>query len=127
MGFGADMDKFRNKVNDKTRKTVLWTCFNMSRDIIDLTPVKDGFAKNNWNSTIRNPDRTTHDIADKEGTLSFNKLNSFAPKAYAEIFYIVNSMPYIKRLENGWSKKNPEGMVMKTVARFKNIVKKAPK
>jgi hypothetical protein len=42
-----------------------------------------------------------------------------------KVHYIVNNLPYADRLENGWSKQAPSGMVGLTVAEFQGIVNDA--
>jgi hypothetical protein len=37
---------------------------------------------------------------------------------WGEIIYLTNSLPYARRLEYGWSKQAPAGMVRITVANF---------
>jgi hypothetical protein len=41
--------------------------------------------------------------------------------------YIINSLPYSERLEDGWSKQAPAGVVKVTVAEFQTIVDDAAK
>ena len=41
------------------------------------------------------------------------------------LFYIANNVPYARRLEDGYSKQAPQGMVGLTVTMFKQIVEKA--
>ena len=39
--------------------------------------------------------------------------------------YLSNGLPYAKRLENGWSRQAPTGMVRINVARFSSAIKQA--
>lgn len=125
MGFGADMDRFKNKTVSRSKQAVEYICFNMSNQIITLTPVDTGAAKNNWQASIGSPNRSAKNDTDKNGSGSRSDANSTSKKAYGNIYYFVNSLPYIKRLENGWSKQAASGMVMITVSRFRNVFKKA--
>lgn len=125
MGFGADMDRFKNKTVSRSKQAVEYICFNMSNQIITLTPVDTGAAKNNWQSSIGSPNRSANNVADKNGSGALSDAQSKAKSAYGGIFFFVNSLPYIKRLENGWSKQAASGMVMITVARFRNVFKRS--
>jgi hypothetical protein len=44
-----------------------------------------------------------------------------------DIVFLVNNLPYGPRLERGWSKQAPSGMVGITVAEFQKAVSKAAK
>lgn len=125
MGFGADIDKFRNKAINKNKALVNYVCLNMANQIILLTPVDTGAAKNNWQSNIGSPNRSANSLPDKSGSGAKSQAEDKARQAYGGIFYFVNSLPYIKKLENGYSKQSPAGMVMVTIARFRNIFKRA--
>lgn len=52
--------------------------------------------------------------SDARGELS--RLRAYDP------VYIVNGLPYAERLENGWSKQAPLGMVALTVQELQNVV-----
>ena len=41
------------------------------------------------------------------------------------VFYLVNNLPYIRRLEQGWSQQAPAGMVAVTVSEFQQTVARA--
>ena len=118
MGFGADMDKWKAKTVNKMNNTVKFVCFNISNSIILLTPVDTGAAKNNWQASIGSPDRSTDSAADKSGLGAIKKANDAAKQAAGNIFYLTNSLPYIKRLEEGHSKQS-KLMVTRTVAAWK--------
>ena len=63
-------------------------------------------------------------------TGSANAANAAAGDARGELqklqpyqsVYIVNGLPYAERLENGWSKQAPLGMVALTVQELQNVV-----
>ncbi len=44
-----------------------------------------------------------------------------------DVIYLANSLPYIRRLEYGWSKQAPAGMVRGTVGEFQQAIDKALK
>ena len=63
-------------------------------DIIPNTPIRSGNARRNWSETV-------------------------TPKA----FQIKNSVPYIERLEAGYSKQAPKGIVGPTLTQLKGKYK----
>ena len=46
-------------------------------------------------------------------------------EAAGKVHYLANNLPYAQRLEDGWSKQAPAGMVALTVIEFKPIVEAA--
>ena len=125
MGFASDIDSWKNKSINRSNDAVKYLCFNMSNQIIKLTPVDTGIAKNNWQASLDSPDRSKSSSANKTGSDAVSKANEKSRMAAGHVYYFVNSLDYIKRLENGWSKQAASGMVMITVARFRNLFTKA--
>ncbi len=86
---------------------------DLFRRVVERTPVDTGRARANWDLTINNPsDRL--DIDDFGQPV-------LVPPAIAQItgkekIYLVNNLPYIERLEHGWSKQAPAGMVRLSMA-----------
>lgn len=108
------IDALRDGVNRAGAKMIL----EVDRRIRDRTPVKTGRAKGNWRLGLNGPD-TTVDMNDFDPTGTIGKaksrdtMKSF--KAGDEV-HITNGLPYIRRLENGWSDQAPEGMLAVTAA-----------
>jgi hypothetical protein len=74
------------------------------------------FGFGNFNATI------TNDI-DKSGGMTIGRITSETPqKPAGGVYYITNSLPYGPRLETGWSRQAPHGMVRLTTAEFQPIV-----
>jgi hypothetical protein len=62
---------------------------------------------------------------DPSGAASNERIAETVPqKAAGMVHYIVNTTPYMQRLEDGWSKQAPNGMVALTVVAFGGIVQK---
>lgn len=99
------------------------------RRVILRTPVRTGRARGNWQSSTGSP---------ASGALgeSCNAPVGTAPvlralevvrgwQTGAGAVYLANNLPYIERLENGWSRQAPSGMVALTIAEFGGIVEDA--
>ena len=43
-------------------------------------------------------------------------------RAGGRVYYLVNNLPYAQRLEDGWSKQAPKGMVGLTVLEFQQVM-----
>lgn len=123
--FSLSVDAWIKKAKGKTSQVVRKIAFDMSSRIIGRTPVKTGRARANWMLGIGTPNTQTVDATDKDGnatsTMILSELTNYNFETGKPIF-ITNSVPYIVPLENGHSKKAPDGMVKITVAEFQSIV-----
>jgi len=93
----------------------LWRklALNATGRIMKRTPVDKGRAINNWNVAVGRPDwDTTEDVNPNATEDKFRHV--IADSQFGDAMYITNGLPYIHRLEYGWSKKSPAGMVRVT-------------
>lgn len=76
------------------------------------TPVETGRARNNWITSIGTPKNTTTEETDKSGAQAIAQGQREANRWNIGMgtIYITNSLPYIIPLDEGSSKKRPEGM-----------------
>ena len=99
------------------------------KNVVKKSPVDTGRFRGNWQTTIGTPTSLTVRSVDKSGTATINagvrKVTKFDYKKNKVIF-IQNNLPYANRLENGWSRQAPKGMVSQTIqllnARYKEIL-----
>tara|TARA_R110000764_G_C10736646_1_gene350207 strand:- start:50 stop:451 length:402 start_codon:yes stop_codon:yes gene_type:complete len=90
--------------------------------IVMKSPVDTGRFRSNWSVSVSVPDLTilpksTIKSASQVVTEGRNKIK--ANKKLTNV-YIQNNLPYAMRLENGWSKQAPTGMVAITVNELKH-------
>ena len=87
------------------------------------TPVDTGRARANWNVTMDAPDTDTNDDTDWQGKLGGNQgFVGEAEFAGGRSLFLSNGQPYIERLEAGYSKQAPAGMVELTMAEMSAFV-----
>lgn len=105
---GDDLDK---EIDKELRKTTL----GILRDVVVPTPVKTGRARGNWQITERD---TTKDIdrLDKTGQTVIST-ESAKVKAGADLYYITNNLPYIERLNDGYSDQAPKKFIETAIKR----------
>lgn len=139
MGFAEDMAAWAKKTGNKMDGTIKSTCLEMTRLVMQRTPVGDptywqspappgyvgGRARNNWMPEINKIDTSTTTVPDKNA--NFQRAVPFVANAPGNIFYLTNSLPYIQRLEYGYSKQAPGGIVRLSVQEFHLVIKKAIK
>ncbi len=82
-----------------------------------------GRFRGNWQVTFEAPATGPIDNIDPSGgtTLAIGSAELSGAKIGTTI-YLVNCLPYAERLEFGWSKQAPAGVVRVTVAEFQSVV-----
>lgn len=88
--------------------------------IVSRTPVDKGGARANWNVGLERNDTTTNHAPDPSGQTAITRANETLSRVQSNNtrIFITNALPYINRLENGWSDQAPNGMVAVTLAEF---------
>lgn len=106
----------RNQVDDFLRALTLET----DRRLVLRTPVDKGRARGNWNITMGAPDFSTTDRVNKAGIPATpGHVKALLGSNIRRSIFIVNGLPYVPRLEFGWSKQAPNGMVRITAAEMR--------
>lgn len=121
MSFASDLSKYANKAKLSVDAAVVSICVQASNEIINRTPIDKGTARGNWFAEINGTSKDI-DLDRREGEAKADAEQK-AQKAAGNIFTLTNNLPYIRRLEYGWSKQNPSGMVRVVVAEIQNKLK----
>ncbi len=127
---GVPVEKFNKLLEEYAKKTVPKIGKDVQRIIVEQiykrilerTPVLTGRARRNWIPTFNTPSsRTTEQVAGVRETgipmtaeersrieriIRNIEFGSFGTKVW-----IANNLPYIRRLEHGWSAKAPAGIM----------------
>jgi len=117
MSFDSDLQAFIKKTNIGVDIAIRKIVFDAHKMLTHKTPVDTGRAKGNWNVSVGSIDRSVD--LNKKGYKSPTQRKGDGLKTN----YIVNSLPYIRRLEYGHSKKAPNGMVRVTVNELRSYFK----
>ncbi len=122
LGVKAFAKKMGRDVNDIKRLVAI----DIFGKIITESPVDTGRFRNNWNTSLNKPNYSTTLETDQSGQKAKDGILSVIQGAKVEDdIYLSNGLPYAKRLENGWSRQAPTGMVRINVARFSSAMKQA--
>lgn len=79
--------------------------------VVNATPVDTGRARANWIVSEGAPNLSTTPALDPSGANAIAAGTAAANASRGDRpIYISNSLPYIVRLDNGWSKQAPRGM-----------------
>lgn len=124
--FRLDVADFAKQAGEKADLAVRKIMLDLHARLIEKSPVDTGRFRANWQYSVN---------AKATGTIEGNWTSENrapppeAPKiaagAFGKVHIIANNLPYAQRLENGYSKQAPIGMVGLTLMEFNSIVSKA--
>jgi hypothetical protein len=138
--FQEQVAAFTAKMDARANAVVRKIVFDVSTGLVMKTPVGDpeywksppppgyvgGRARGNWQYALETPVINETGVIDKSGGETISTIVGKVPDDAAHhIHYITNTLPYIKRLEDGWSRQAPHGMVHLTVIEFQDIIQTA--
>ncbi|WEI20123.1 hypothetical protein PY247_10605 [Acinetobacter proteolyticus] len=118
---GKRPTSFSIQVKSDAEKLMKDIGLDLVQGIITATPVDTGAARGNWIASKTPINTFDKNVTDKSGQRTINKsFVFFAHNAkLGSLIYIQNNLPYIERLENGWSDQAPLGMVSTTLNAIK--------
>jgi hypothetical protein len=122
----------------KSERFVKRTVFGIAESVIEMSPVGDpsywkygapvgyvgGRFRANWDYGFNSIPKNQYEDVDKSGKVSMARVKSGMTNAFG-VHYIVNNLEYSQKLENGWSRQAPNGMVKLTAMKFGSFVKDA--
>lgn len=127
--FALDLSKWVAKAKGNMDGVVAKVMLDLGTRIILRSPVRTGRFRANWQYGLSNRPTGTIIEVDKNGTATVRKLiGSVGVKdAAGKIHWLTNNLPYAQRLEYGWSKQAPSGMVGVSIVEYQQIVINAVK
>jgi hypothetical protein len=87
------------------------------------SPIDTGRFRANWNVSFGAPDYTTT-LSTAEGR-GLSEADKALRLPVGGVVYLSNGLPYARRLEHGWSRQAPTGMVRLSVVKFGEFVRQA--
>lgn len=122
--FSLPMDKLLDGYTGNVEKIVKKTVFDLTSSFIKDTPVDSGRARANWQVSFNNSIGDVSNNFDKSGSESISKASTqINSNKIPYVYWIQNNLPYIQRLEYGWSKQSPQGMVRINILRFNKFLR----
>ncbi|PZQ46171.1 MAG: hypothetical protein DI551_05690 [Micavibrio aeruginosavorus] len=109
---------YKRKVIATLERRVIYTALALLGQVKVLTPVKTGRARSNWHLDIGAP---TFVIVEAKGDLIADVTDYKIDKT----IFVSNNLPYIQRLEDGWSQQAPSGFVIDAIAYAKSRASRA--
>jgi hypothetical protein len=123
--FALNLAKQIEAANDKVESIVKVTMIELFNRVIQKSPVDTGRFRANWNCSIGSPDLSTSQAIDPSGSGAISKATSTVVSytLNGQSVFLTNNLPYADRLENGWSKQAPNGMVRLSMMEIQNSVR----
>lgn len=122
MSFGGDLRRFEDKTLDKMSRAARKITLDAFSNVIMMSPVDTGRFRGNWQTASGNVPSGTIEAVDPSGAIVIAKVQGVtAGMQPGDVIYMANNLPYAQRLEDGYSKQAPAGMVRLTVQRFQPI------
>lgn len=116
----GQFDDIQRRIQDRMNRQLQGATAAMGTRVIQSTPVRDGFARANWNFAVGAPDTTSQDASNQSEAKLAASVSDFRIGMTA---YFINALPYIRRLEYGWSDQAPKGMLRLNIANWVEINK----
>ncbi|WP_341519828.1 HK97 gp10 family phage protein [Pseudomonas sp. G.S.17] len=138
MSFSDDIRRFTAKTAASHNKIVRAATIELFSSVIKMTPVGDpdgwkypllappgyvgGRARGNWQASVGSPVDGEVERLDQSGGSTISDAEGKTPQGAGQVTYLTNNLPYIERLENGWSDQAAAGMVTVSMDRVSKIV-----
>ena len=117
--FELKLREFAAKAEGRADAAVREVVLEIGRRLIVRSPVDTGRFRSNWFYDL---DGFSREATDATGAEAVQSIGAMPLKAAGHVHTIVNNLPYAWRLEYGWSKQAPLGMVALTAIEFRGIV-----
>lgn len=122
MSFSLDLTRFVEKAKMNADQVVRKVTFDVARGVVMRTPVDTGRARSNWQFGTA----AVLNTVDPSGSDTISRLQGQIQQTGAGgVTYLSNNLPYIVRLEYGYSSQAPAGMVRTTLTEYQQYIKNA--
>lgn len=121
--FTLDIQAFVAKAKKNPETVMRSVSLKLFSAIIKASPVDTGRFRGNWQTTGVTPATGLIAGVDPTGNKAVNSAATFITNAPGwDTFTLTNNLPYAERLEYGWSKQAPTGVVRVNVIRFQQLI-----
>ena len=122
----SDWKKIEQKIDRTLNQGIRATLFEVSTAIIKDTPADTGRARGNWQASVGRGATGDVSVVDRRSgeAKAIADVDQTVRVAVGDLYYLTNNLPYIERLEYGWSKQAPGGMVRKNLQNFNRLLVK---
>jgi hypothetical protein len=117
--YSVKLRKIREKIGTTVKQRTVKIANAVYKDVVINTPVLTGQLRASWNLSHTVPNYSTVDSGGEEGSpipISFKYLRRVPENP---VIYLTNGKPYAQLIEEGSSKKAPQGVVRVAILRNK--------
>lgn len=126
LSFSLQIREFVETVRAREDEVIRKLALDILSSVVRMSPVLTGRFRGNWQVGLNAPVTGQLQRLDKSGAVAIASGSTMIAKARAGgVIYLSNNLPYARRLEYGWSKQAPAGMVRITLARFQTMLNSA--
>jgi hypothetical protein len=126
--FSGVIKRFAAQSKEKETLVIRKIAIECFRRIILGTPVDTGRARGNWQASTGSPASREVNALDPTGAMAIaamvSEVSAWTPKDDLPAF-ITNNLPYIQRLNEGWSKQAPAHFIEQVISDMGGIVEAA--
>lgn len=117
MSFSVDISRWVEKAKGNADKVTRAAAVLAAQGVVQMSPVDTGRFRGNWQLGIGSVNSDMSSPVDPGGAQVLGRIQAQVAQASAgDVLWVSNSLPYAQRLEMGWSKQAPSGMVRVTMA-----------
>lgn len=124
MSFTQQLDKIILETENQIRAIVRATALAIDQAVVLATPVKTGRARSNWLVGLDSPRTEIVDRTNPQLSLD-DALKQISQYQLGQSIFLSNNLPYIRRLNEGWSKQAPANFIEKAVEAGVQTVRQA--
>lgn len=140
MTFAVDLQRFATKCGTRADDAVANIVTRIAAEVDKRSPVGDatywkhkppagyigGHFRANWQLGVGVAPAGVVAGVDRTGAATLGRIVAAIPDhASGKVYWLSNNVPYAQRLEHGWSRQAPAGVVGLTVTMFSQIVRDA--
>ena len=119
--FALQLTRASKEIMEAVTLRQRWIIFELAKAIVMDSPVDKGTFRGNWRFSF-NHDQQQLNRQDPSGATVLGELQSFINGYNSGEMWLLNGMRYGTKLEYGYSRKAPGGMVRRNIARINSIV-----
>lgn len=97
--------------------------FDLFRSVALKSPVDTGRFRANWNVSYGGPDLSTSESTNQARAVQ--QAQQVLTLPVGGVVHMTNALPYARRLEYGWSRQAPYGMVRYSVLEYRRFLLRA--
>lgn len=114
--FALELQELADELPEKLNKIVRRMAVAVNQTVTMATPVDTGRARANWQVSLGVPIKSPIEATDRGGGATVARNNAVIEGfTGGQKIWLTNNLPYIGRLNDGWSAQAPKGFVEKAI------------